>query len=63
MLRQAEDIRALVARVRAAVAGGAELVPAGKLSTWEAWAGAYADSLDPIKTGQVLTHLDPPEVD
>ena len=63
MLRQAEGIRALVARVRAAIAGGAELVSAGKLSTWEAWAGAYADSLDPIKTGQVLTHLDPPEVE
>jgi hypothetical protein len=63
MLRQAEDIRALIARVQVAIAGGAELVPADKLSAWEVWAGAYADSLDPIKTGQVLTHLDPPEVE
>jgi hypothetical protein len=63
MLRQAEDIRALVARVRTAMASGEELVPADKLSAWEAWASAYADSLDPIKTGQVMTHLDPQEVD
>lgn len=63
MLRQAEDIRALVARVRTAMASGTELVPADKLSAWEAWAASYADSLDPIKTGQIMAHLDPQEFD
>ncbi len=45
LLRQAGEIRALVAQVRAATAE--------QLARWERWALAEADRLDPVKSGQV----------
>jgi hypothetical protein len=31
------------------------------LKSWEQWASAEADRLDPILSGQVMTHLAPSE--
>lgn len=61
LLRQAEDLRALITRVRTAVLAGSVAVDQSRLERWECWAGAEADRLDPILSGQILTHLAPPE--
>lgn len=64
LLRQAEEIRALVARVGASARrGNASGVSEAQLARWEAWALVQADSLDPVLSGQVLTHLVVPELD
>jgi hypothetical protein len=63
LLAQANELRALVARVKeAAGAGGFELGE-GALVRWERWALAQADQLDPVLSGQVLSHLVVPELD
>lgn len=59
LLRQAEDLRALVARVRSAVLAGLVDVGEERLREWERWASAEADRLDPLLSGQVLSHLLP----
>lgn len=61
LLRQAEDLRALIARVRDAAVAGSVGVDQGRLEEWERWASAEADRLDPILSGQIITHLAPPE--
>jgi hypothetical protein len=43
LLRSAEDLRALVARVRAAAVAGSVDVDAERLAEWEGWASAEAD--------------------
>jgi len=63
LLRQAEDLRALIARVRTAVLAGSAHIDQDRLSEWERWASAEADRLDPILSGQILTHLAPLEDD
>ena len=63
LLRQAEDLRALIARVRGAVVAGSVGVEQDRLEEWERWASAEADRLDPILSGQIMTHLAPPEQD
>jgi hypothetical protein len=63
LLRQAEDLRALIARVRAAAVAGSVEVGQDRLSEWERWASAAADRLDPILSGQIMTHLAPPQDD
>jgi hypothetical protein len=61
LLRQAEDLRALVARFRqATVDGSAEIDPAS-IDAWEQWALAEADKLDPVKSGQIMDHLRAPQ--
>lgn len=60
LLRQAEELRVLVARVGAAVESGRLALGAGELAAWHAWALARADELDPVVSGQVLLHLRPP---
>lgn len=60
LLRKAEDIRALVSRMKKAVLAGDRAIDLGELAAWEAWANDYADRLDPVKSGQVLEHLKPP---
>ncbi|NTF43049.1 hypothetical protein [Rhizobium rhizogenes] len=61
LLRQAQDIRILVERVRSAmVSGSSDLGPA-ELQSWEEWALEQADMIDPIKSGQFLSHLREPE--
>lgn len=60
LLRQAEDLRALVSRVRDAVVAGAVGVDQARLAAWEQWASAEADRLDPVLSGQVMSHLATP---
>ncbi len=60
LLAQAEEIRALVAKVKAAVLTGAANISPTGLSSWERWALDYADGLDPVLSGQVLSHIHKP---
>lgn len=62
LLRHAQDIRSLVANVRAAMSGG-DNVTADDLVAWEAWALGEADKIDPILSGQFRTHLRPMSLD
>lgn len=57
LLRKASEIRALVERVRVAIQGGELPVDQTDLSDWEQWALSEADRVDPVLSGQVLTHL------
>lgn len=63
LLRQAEELRALVVQVRAAILGGQVAADSSALDRWERWALAQADRLDPVLSGQVLSHLVVPELD
>jgi hypothetical protein len=63
LLRQAEDLRALIMRVREAVVARAVPEDQVSLEAWENWASAEADRLDPILSGQIRTHLALPEGD
>lgn len=58
--RQAEDLRALIAQVRDAAIAGAVRVDQAALAAWESWALAETDRLDPVLSGQIMTHLVPP---
>ena len=58
LLRQANDLQALIAQVREVVAAGTTAIEAATLADWERWALAEADRTDPILSGQVLTHID-----
>ena len=60
LLRQAQDIRALVQRVRQAIVQGAAEIDASVLAAWEQWALAEADRIDPVSSGQFKTHLHEP---
>lgn len=60
LLRQAQDIRALVERVRYAIVDGSTDIDASVLESWERWALAEADKIDPVRSGQFLTHLNEP---
>jgi hypothetical protein len=61
LLRQAEELRALVERVGAAVERGTLALAEDDLAAWRAWALARADELDPVLSGQVLSHILPTE--
>lgn len=61
LLRLSRDIRALVSEVRTAMAARDDL-DADTVAAWEQWALSEADKVDPILSGQVLTHLRPPEM-
>lgn len=63
LLRQAQDLRALIATVREAAVTGSVAADAADLEAWERWASAEADRLDPVKSGQVMAHLAPPDSD
>lgn len=60
LLRQAQDIRALVERVRMAITEGSAEIDEARLTAWEQWAHGEADRIDPIRSGQFLSHLDEP---
>ena len=60
LLRQAEDLRALITSVAAAVAAGSVAIDEAVLADWRQWAAAEADRLDPILSGQVMAHLAQP---
>jgi hypothetical protein len=63
LLRQAKEIRELVALVNDAVKNGSQQVDASILAAWESWALNEADRLDPILSGQFRDHVLPPEED
>jgi hypothetical protein len=63
LLREAQNIRALVANVRAAVLAGAQPISAEDLAQWETWASAYADRVDPVVSGQVMSQILSPSID
>jgi anti-sigma28 factor (negative regulator of flagellin synthesis) len=60
LLRQAQDIRSLVERVRYAIENGSTTVDEAALAAWVRWALAEADKIDPVLSGQFMTHLDEP---
>lgn len=62
LLRQAEDIRALVERVRRAIDDGSADIDASALEAWQRWALAEADRIDPVRSGQISTHLNEPSL-
>ncbi|MFK0691147.1 hypothetical protein ACFX5Q_23540 [Mesorhizobium sp. IMUNJ 23033] len=62
LLRQAEDIRALVERVRRAIDEGSADIDSSVLEAWQRWALAEADRIDPVRSGQILTHLNEPSL-
>lgn len=58
LLRQAKEIRELVAEVEAAIATSNETKASQEdIERWKAWALAQADKIDPIQSGQFLSHL------
>lgn len=63
LLREAMQIRVLVAEVGAAVRRGGLAVTSEQLARWTGWALAEADRLDPVRSGQVLSHLVVPALD
>lgn len=60
MLVKAERIRALIAQVHCAAATGKADVSAEEQREWYIWAAAYADSLDPLISGQLFQHVRDP---
>lgn len=62
LLRLSRDIRTLVVEVRGAIAGQSG-VDVEELEAWESWALKEADKLDPVLSGQFLSHLRPPTLD
>lgn len=64
LLQQAEEIRALVTRVEEAMARGtAPGITGEAVARWKHWALGRADAIDPVLSGQVLSHLHVPELD
>jgi hypothetical protein len=57
MLRQAEDLRALIASVSTAIEDGRQNLDPVAFAEWKEWAAAEADRLDPVISGQVDEHL------
>lgn len=64
LLQQAEEIRALVTRVEEAMAPGTSPGITGEaVARWKYWALGRADAIDPVLSGQVLSHLHVPELE
>jgi hypothetical protein len=59
LLRRSQDLRVLVAEVRKALEQRNDVDP-DRLAAWENWALEEADKLDPILSGRIMSHLDPP---
>jgi len=57
LLRQASDLRTLIAQVRAAAVAGSIDVGNEELTEWRKWASDEADRLDPVLSGQIMKHL------
>lgn len=58
LLRQAQDIRALVGQVRQAIVEGSANIDDPTLEAWEEWALAQADRIDPVMSGQIMSHIE-----
>ena len=54
--------RDLIELVGGSLAGRTD-VEAATVEAWKRWASEEADKLDPILSGQVLTHLRPPRLE
>jgi hypothetical protein len=64
LLREAEEIRSLVAEVEGAFARGSMPGVTGEIvCRWKKWALRKADSIDPVLSGQVFSHLHVPGLD
>lgn len=64
LLRQAEEIRSLVCRVEQAMRSDSSgSITSARLETWKTWALEQADAIDPVLSGQVLSHLHVPRLD
>lgn len=63
LLRQAQDIRTLVERVRHAVNGSSTNIDSRTLEAWERWALGEANKIDPICSGQFRDHLEEPTLE
>lgn len=63
LLRKAEEIRALVAQVKAAATEDGAAISTEELARWERWALDYANRIDPVKSDQILSHIRVPELD
>jgi len=59
LLREAENIRTLVAQVKQAVLAVQTRVSEEELAAWETWAIGYANRVDPVRSGQIFEHLNP----
>jgi hypothetical protein len=57
MLRQADDLRALIASVSVAIENGHRSLDPIAFGQWRHWAMSEADRLDPVMSGQVDEHL------
>ncbi|MCW2410381.1 MULTISPECIES: hypothetical protein [unclassified Sphingobium] len=62
LLTQAEEIRNLVARVKAAAVAGNADIDREELVAWENWALDYANRVDPVLSGQIISHVRVPEL-
>lgn len=62
-LRQAGELRALTDQVAGAVASGVLDVDPARLIKWREWVLREADLIDPVISGQVMTHIVVPELD
>jgi hypothetical protein len=62
MLASADRIRTLISRVEAGVSDGRANVSRDDFAAWRDWASAYADSLDPLLSGQIFDHIRPPSL-
>lgn len=60
---QADEIRALVSRVKAVADIDAALLDRQTFDDWEGWARAEANKIDPVRSGQIYPRLLPPTLD
>lgn len=64
MLRQAEEIRNIVAEIESSLLlGDSPGLTPERVARWKIWALAQANVIDPVLSGQVLSHLYVPELD
>lgn len=62
-LRQAGELRGLTEQVAGAVASGLLEVDPDRLGKWREWVLREADLIDPVISGQVMSHIVVPELD
>lgn len=63
LLRQANEIRNVVQSVRRAMTSSRSDIDLHALEAWEAWALGEADKLDPVLSGQFMSHLIEPTLE
>ena len=63
LLRQAGEFRALAEQVNKAVGAGSLNLTASQLGRWRSWVLSEADRIDPVISGQVMSHILFPHVE